>query len=135
MHESHRMPEHQFQKHFTVAEANALLPHVLSVFERIHALGAELATHQVALESIHERTPGNGGSAASAEMLVISDAITRLMSDLEDKGILIKDVQTGLIDFPHLREDREVLLCWRMGEKSIEFWHEIEAGFRGRQPL
>ena len=57
------------------------------------------------------------------------------MQGLEDEGILIKDVQGGLIDFPHIREDREVLLCWKIGEKKVEYWHEIETGFRGRQPL
>jgi hypothetical protein len=129
------MPDYQFKHHFTVEEANDLLPHVLSVFERIHAIGEDLDKHQKALDKIHERAPGNGGSKKSQELLTLSESITRLIQGLEAKGILIKDVQTGLIDFPHIREEREVLLCWKMGEKKVGFWHEVETGFRGRQPL
>ena len=50
-------------------------------------------------------------------------------------GILIKDVDTGLVDFPHMREEREVYLCWRLGEPKVEFWHDVDSGFSGRQPL
>ncbi len=129
------MPDYQFKHHFTVDEANALLPHVLSVFERIHAIGVDLEKHQKALEKLHKKAPGNGGSKKSSELLGLSESVTRLMQGLEDKGILIKDVQSGLIDFPHIREDREVFLCWKMGEKKVAYWHEIETGFKGRQPL
>ena len=129
------MTDYQFKRHFSVEEANSLLPHVLSVFERIHAIGVDLEKHQKALGKLHERAPGNGGSKKSSELLTLSESITRLMQGLEEQGILIKDVQGGLIDFPHIREDREVFLCWKMGEKKVAFWHEIETGFRGRQPL
>lgn len=129
------MPDYQFKRHFSVEEANSLLPHVLSVFERIHAIGVDLEKHQKTLDKLHERAPGNGGSKKSSDLLTLSESITRLMQGLEDQGILIKDVQGGLIDFPHIREDREVFLCWKMGEKKVAFWHEIETGFRGRQPL
>ncbi len=129
------MPDYQFKRHFSVDEANALLPHVLSVFERIQAIGVDLEKHEKALERLHKHAPGNGGSKSSSDLLTLSESITRLMQGLEDEGILIKDVQGGLIDFPHIREDREVLLCWKIGEKKVEYWHEIETGFRGRQPL
>lgn len=129
------MPDYQFKHHFTVDEANGLLPHVLSVFERIHALSEDLQQHEKALEELHKRAPGNGGSKTSHEMLTISESITRLMAGLEEQGILIKDVHSGLVDFPHIREDREVLLCWKMGEKEVGYWHEVEAGYRGRHPL
>ena len=129
------MPDYQFKRHFSVDEANSLLPHVLSVFERIQAIGVDLEKHQKALDKLHERAPGNGGSKKSSDLLTLSEAITRLMQGLEEQGILIKDVQGGLIDFPHIREDREVFLCWKMGEKKVAYWHEIETGFRGRQPL
>lgn len=129
------MPDYQFKRHFSVEEANALLPHVLSVFERIQAIGVDLEKHQKALDKLHERAPGNGGSKKSSDLLTLSESITRLMQGLEEQGILIKDVQGGLIDFPHIREEREVFLCWKIGEKKVAYWHEIETGFRGRQPL
>jgi hypothetical protein len=129
------MTDYLFKRHFTVDEANALLPHVLSVFERIHAIGTDLEKHQKAFEKLHAHAPGNGGSKKSSDLLGFSESITRLLQGLEEQGILIKDPQSGLIDFPHIREDREVLLCWKMGEKKVDFWHEVETGYRGRQPL
>ena len=54
---------------------------------------------------------------------------------MADRGILLKDPDRGLVDFPVLREGREVYLCWLLGETTIEFWHDIDAGFAGRQPL
>ena len=126
---------YQFKKHFTVEEANTLLPHILSVFERIHALGAELSKHSAVLEGLHANAPGNGGSKNNSEVIALSESITTLMTGLEVKGILIKDVEAGLIDFPHIRDEHEVMLCWRLGERKVEFWHELDAGFRGRQPL
>ena len=124
-----------FEKHFTVDEANAMLPHVLSVFERIHALRAELAKSEKHLEKLHKAAPGNGGGKRGSELVGLSDAIVRLMAGLEEKGILVKDVDSGLVDFPHMRDNEEVLLCWRLGEKSVTHWHDLESGFRGRQPL
>jgi len=50
-------------------------------------------------------------------------------------GVIVKDADEGLLDFPHLREDREVFLCWKKGEKEVKFWHELNAGYKGRQPL
>lgn len=125
----------QFKKHFSVEEANALLPQVLSVFERIHSIREKLTAKREELESFHEAAPGNGGGAKSADFVTQSEEIGRLLAELEEEGIIVKDVEAGLVDFPHIRDDHEVFLCWRLGEKTIGFWHEIEDGYRGRQRL
>ena len=118
-----------------MAEANDLLPHLLAVFEMIQALNEQLTEKRAALELLHDAARTNGGHKLGAELTGISESITRLMSGLEEEGIILKDVEAGLVDFPHLREEREVFLCWRRGEKVVEFWHELDTGFRGRQPL
>lgn len=125
----------QFEKHFSVDEANELLPHVASVFEKIHSIREELGEKKDELEKLHRALPGNGGSHTSAEFVNKSEIIAQLLTGLQEKGIQVKDIDIGLVDFPHIREGKEVLLCWKLGEKSIGFWHDIESGFRGRQPL
>ena len=125
----------QFEKHFTVDEANALLPYVLSVFEQIHSIREDLSHRQDEIGTLHKASPGNGGTAKGVELLGYSETVARLVAGLEEKGVMVKDIDSGLCDFPHIRDGEEVFLCWKIGEKSIAFWHEIETGFRGRQPL
>jgi hypothetical protein len=124
-----------FKKHFTVEEANELIPHVLSIFEQIHSIREQLGERRDELETLHKAAPGNGGGGGGAELVAMSENVARLVAGLEEKGILVKDIDSGLVDFPHMRESREVFLCWKIGEQSIGFWHELETGFRGRQPL
>lgn len=125
----------QFNKHFTVEEANQLLPHILSVFEKIHSIREQLGERKENLEKVHKAAPGNGGGKEGAELVSLSESVARLVAGLEEQGILVKDIDAGLVDFPYLREDREVFLCWKMGEKEVAFWHDLETGYRGRQPL
>ncbi|HUU46538.1 MAG TPA: DUF2203 domain-containing protein [Acidobacteriota bacterium] len=132
---SAKIVAHKFNKHFTVEEAEALLPFILSVFEQVQALREEMAAFRDDLQRVHEAAPGNGGDAKGTTLVEFSETIGRLLKTLDDKGILVKDIEGGIIDFPHLREDREVLLCWRMGEKTVSYWHDLDAGYRGRQPL
>ena len=125
----------QFEKHFTVEEADALLPLINSVLDAAEALGSRLRDHQEELDAVHERIPGNGGAAHGAELAIVAEMIGRLVASIQDKGMIVKDLEQGLIDFPHWRDNREVFLCWQRGEKSVAYWHELDAGFRGRKPL
>jgi hypothetical protein len=61
--------------------------------------------------------------------------VRRLLGALEEAGIMIRDIDRGLIDFPAIRDEREVYLCWELGEDEITHWHELDSGYRGRQPL
>ena len=125
----------QFEKHFTVKEANALLPQIVSIFERIGALREELDERQTDLEGVHRAAPGNGGHHDGPELVTRSEMIGRLLLEVENLGAVVKDPDSGLIDFPHLRDGQEVFLCWKLGEKSVAHWHELDAGFQGRQSL
>ena len=64
-----------------------------------------------------------------------SYALQQAMKDIEDLGVLVKDIDTGLCDFPHTRDGRVVYLCWKLDEDEISWWHDLESGFAGRQPL
>jgi hypothetical protein len=125
----------QFEKHFSVAEANALLPLINSVLDAAEELRSRMTDHQDELDAVHERIPGNGGGAHGAELASVTEMIGRLVVSIQDKGVIVKNLDEGLVDFPHWRDNHEVFLCWKRGEKSVGHWHELDAGFRGRQPL
>jgi hypothetical protein len=125
---------------FTVAEANALLPEIVPLLMEMRARKVELDIALVALEKLTPAMRLNGHAAAARDLEAkIHDSSTELaagVDHLRDQGIEIKSIDHGLIDFPALRGDRVVFLCWRLGEgPAIRYWHEIEAGFAGRQKL
>ncbi len=125
---------------FTVAEANALLPEIVPLLMEMRARKVELDMALVALEKLTPAMRLNGHAAAARDLEAkIHDSSTELaagVDHLRDQGIEIKSIDHGLIDFPALRGDRVVFLCWRLGEgPAIRYWHEIEAGFAGRQKL
>ena len=82
-----------------------------------------------------ERAAGNGGSQVASKLVREFERLDALIHQVQDTGVLFKDINLGLLDFPALRNGREVYLCWKHGEKDIEFWHEIEAGYAGRRPI
>ena len=136
-----------FDKHFTLAEANALLPSVKEVFLHIHAL-ADPASHKSSSEShTIPATNGNGHNGTGAKDKALVQYVTmhptqrlenikKLLSGLQEAGIVIQDVSRGLIDFPSIREGREVFLCYQLADgDTISHFHEIDAGFAGREPL
>jgi hypothetical protein len=112
-----------------VEEANAALPRVAKLLERIRELVAEAAR---AREGVEERIGGNGHAPAGrpdAELLAAAE-------ELEQDGIVLRDLENGLIDFPaRLPDGRRYLLCWLLGEPEVAWWHWPDTGFAGRRPL
>lgn len=131
------MPHHE--KHFSVQEARAWLPELRKRFERIHALYQELESLRGDYEKVQQIIRSNGhapketGFDTSFETR--ASELRALVQELLEAGIEIKDVGRGLIDFPHWRDGEEVYLCWQLSEDDIAYWHRIEDGFAGRQPL
>lgn len=124
-------------KIFTVQEANELLPAVRLILQKIQK-------HHAAVQNLREtaKTAANsaqfgGGGMESGSLYVNSlYEIGKLTAELDNLGIQIKDYERGLIDFPAMRGGRLVLLCWQLGEgDEIEYWHDVDAGFNGRQKL
>ena len=122
-------------KYFTVAEANALLPRVRLLVERMLALReVALALHPEVLPVL-EKATSNGGSHKTGELAETFRSFEKVSMELQGLGCELKGVEQGLVDFPALREGRKVYLCWQYNEPEIAFWHEVDAGFAGRQPL
>ncbi len=129
------MNEPLFERHFTVGEANALLPFLSDCFQRIRQKQAELLRQFPEIREFLEQKTSDFGFANSIEYIQKGNEIRQLLNRISRKGVLLKDLQRGLVDFPHLSEGNEVLLCWELGEKEILHWHEIETGYAGRKPL
>ena len=120
---------------FTVEEANAALATVRPLVAAMLAARDRILEARPQLWPVLEKAAGNGGSPLAAAVLVDFETLRRSVKAIEALGVVIKDINTGLLDFRAEREGREVCLCWRYDEPSVAFWHELEAGFAGRQPL
>jgi hypothetical protein len=124
-------------KIFSVEEANVLLPTVrgiLLVIRRAHS--RLLAYREAAKEAAKGAEDGGGGMVGGSKYVSVLIELTTRTGELEELGVQLKDYERGLIDFPSLRDGRVILLCWQLGEgDQIEWWHDVEAGFAGRQPL
>lgn len=127
---------------FTLAEAEAALPRVVSILEAIRDARRAMARGEGDLEQLLGPTRSNGHGVSGERMEMVRAATMRAMAELrtraaelDEMGVELKDPDTGLVDFRCLREGRVVYLCWRLGEPRIEWWHELDAGFAGRQPL
>jgi hypothetical protein len=129
-------------RYFTAAEANELLPTVRPLVERMTSHRRALALATVRHARIAAQIAGNGGGVRPHEVDELqqtidheAEEVIRCVEELQDLGVLVKDLDEGLIDFPALRGEEEVLLCWRLGEDEVGFWHSLEDGFAGRRPL
>lgn len=131
-------------RHFTVAEANEQLEAVRPVAERMVRHRRILARNHAELDRLRRKAAGNGGgldaeklSAAEAEATKAAAHVARAIEELEALGVQVKDLDAGLIDFPasHPETGETVLLCWRLGEPEVAYWHGIDEGFRGRKHL
>ena len=124
-------------KIFSVEEANALLPTVRGILRRIRRAHKRLLSYQTAAkEAADAAEQGGGGMADGVRYAVILMELTTRMSEIESLGVQLKDFTRGLVDFPSLRDGRVVLLCWHLDEgDSVEWWHDVDAGFAGRTPL
>lgn len=124
-------------KVFSVEEANALLPTVRGLIQSIQREHRRLLSFQTAAREAAEAAEcGDGGIIGGAIYARVLTHLAALVGEVETIGVQIKDYARGLIDFPSLRDGRVVLLCWQLGEgDQIEWWHDLETGFAGRQPL
>ena len=128
------------ERMFTLEEALVLLPTVRQLVTEIQEARAEVERLTAELERLLKLSGGNGHLAvdqAGARQSVQAAAtrLDSLMSELDGIGVQLKRIDDGLVDFPSEREGRVVNLCWRLGEETIAWWHELDTGFAGRQPL
>ncbi len=130
-------------KRFTLAEAGELIPKVEGLLRQAIALKAEYAEAESAVEGYVERVMVSGGMLLDRHEVLrtrqrreaAARSLETAIEQVQRLGCLLKDLDTGLVDFPTLLRGVEVYLCWRLGEPSITWWHGVEEGFRGRKPI
>ncbi len=130
------------ERTFTPDEANAALADVRPLAEQM--VGAKRAFDEAQEQSddAARSISGNGGGIPPAELAALHEQLEQrttelaaILDELHELGVQVKDLDSGLVDFPSLRNGERVLLCWRLGEDEVAFWHGLEDGFAGRQPL
>jgi hypothetical protein len=128
--------------HFTPEQANAALAEVRPLAERMVAHRAQVGELLSRRAGLTATIAGNGGdldpgelARVEAEIADEAKEVARCVNEIHGLGAQVKDADEGLIDFPALRGAEEILLCWKLGEEEIAFWHDLEQGFAGRRPL
>lgn len=130
------------ERSFTPAEANSALPQVRDVAERLVGLRTRMREIEETRQGLAGSIGSNGGGYAAGDLRVLNSELSSLASSvaeclaaLDELGVLVKDLDAGLLDFPSERNGEPVLLCWRVGEDAVSWWHHSETGFAGRRPI
>jgi len=127
---------------FTLEEAGEALEEVRPLAEQMVEHRRALAEAMERQEQLQAQIGGNGGSLSPADLVEAQEEVEReaggvaiCIERINRAGAIVKDLDAGLVDFPSLRDGEEVLLCWRVGEDEIGWWHRPDEGFAGRRPL
>lgn len=124
----------QFRKHYNVEEARVLLPQLRQWLTELNRLRARVTQLEERIE--HVLAGGNDAGGSNVTELIRSlGSMKKLLERFNAREIQIKDLERGLIDFPAVIGGREVFLCWELDEDDIEYWHELDAGYAGREKL
>jgi hypothetical protein len=119
---------------YSVAEANALIPKLKPLLERVRKTQEELAEDKT-VAAVRAKAAQNGGGLPGRQLSALTKTLEADLRQLEEWGIVLRDPSIGLIDFLHKREGDSVFLCWKLGEARVEWWHPLETGIAGRQRL
>jgi len=120
---------------FSLAEAEALLPTLRSVLGEIGAVWDHVRELNPEVQKARDASAFDGFSKAGVDYVESVSHLMFLIHRIKELGVLLKDAEKGLCDFPYIRQGKVVYLCWRLGEERIAYWHDIENGFAGRAPL
>jgi hypothetical protein len=126
--------EHRFEKHYTREEANTLLPQIRNWLARLNRQREDLHRHEKRLGGMTEQGNDIGGETVNNWIRTLAD-MQEILSEFQHRQIFIKDLERGLLDFPAIIGGKEVFLCWEQDEEQVEFWHDLETGFGGRERL
>lgn len=132
------MPEDHDQEHdrlFTLAEANHLIPQLNTRLTSVRQAKAVLIRTKEDIRKASAQAEFGGGSAVGPLYISSLQQINANLQAIQELGVLVKDLDVGLCDFPHLRDGRVVFLCWKLGEEEIKWWHETTTGYKDRCPL
>jgi hypothetical protein len=129
-------------RYFTPEEANEALGELRPLAEQMVERRRELVEAQGRRASLGAQVGANGGDLTPSDFAQADDeleraasALARCIEQIQAAGVLVKDLDRGLLDFPAVRKGEEILLCWHVGEEEIRYWHGVDEGFAGRKPL
>jgi hypothetical protein len=120
---------------FTLAEAQSLLPRLRSLLTEIGDKWSHVRELNPDVQKARDKASFDGYSKSGVEYVESVSHLMFLIHQIKDMGVLLKDADRGLCDFPYMRQGKMVYLCWQLGEDGIQYWHDIETGFAGREPL
>ena len=120
---------------FSLAEANSLIPHLKVLLTKVQSEKQKMMEMKPHIEKAEQGHIYDWGSQRGTEYVGILDAFQQAVRDIEELGVVVKDLDVGLCDFPHQREGRVVYLCWKQDEEEVSWWHDLDSGFAGRQPI
>ena len=125
---------HRFDKHYTREEARELLPQIRKWLAELNRQREEMQRFETRLSGLTESGNDVGGDTVNSWIRALA-AMQSMLSEFQKRRIFIKDLSRGLLDFPALIGGREVFLCWEQDEDDVEFWHDLETGYGGREKL
>jgi len=120
---------------FTLSEANHLIPQLNTRLMSVRQAKAVLARTKEDIQKASAQAQYGGGSTVGPLYISSLQQISTNLQAIHEMGVLVKDLEMGLCDFPHLRDGRVVFLCWKLGEQEIKWWHETSTGYKDRCPL
>lgn len=123
------------KRFFTVEEARQLLPSLKELMGQVMVISHRLEEYRDLVQELADSASSNTGGPEGTAYLDIVISLQSCLTQLQETGCVLRSLQDGLIDFPHLKQGREIYLCWKYGEEDIRFWHEVDEGFAGRTPL
>ena len=126
--------KYKFEKHYTREEAQALVPQLREWLTRLNRLREDLQRFEKRLGGMTDQGHDIGGETVNNWIRTLAD-MQHALAEFQRRQIFIKDLSRGLVDFPAIMGGREVFLCWEVDEDVIEFWHDLETGFGGRERL
>jgi len=130
------------ERYYTLEEANATLPWLEELLASMVPIRDSLERQQIEVMSMMQNRRGNGAASHDQEiedsqkaMAILAQQLRQDLQEITDRGIIVRDVVRGLVDFPSQREGVTIFLCWLRGESQIEFWHSSDEGYGSRKPL
>lgn len=123
------------KRFFTLEEARKLLPSINEWMEKARSLASCLDRYREAVAKFAANSQMNQGGPEGTAYFTDLIRLQNYLVQIQNSGCVVKSIEEGLVDFPHLKNGREVYLCWKYGEDDIRFWHEVDGGFGGRIPI
>jgi hypothetical protein len=120
---------------FTLGEATSLLPHLRTILTKVVQEWEHIRKLNPEIQKARDAASFGGYSKFGVEYVGTVSELMSFIYQIKELGVLLKDAEKGLCDFPYIKDGRMVYLCWQLGEDSIQYWHDIETGFAGREPL